>query len=70
MVLMPTYAFHLESFATLLTTDGQTEVEVKVVPNIHENPCDIVWDRNQPVPISRNLAQEGCFRYQLLVPCQ
>jgi hypothetical protein len=50
MVLMPTYSFYLESFANLLTTDGQTQVEVKVVPNIDESGWDIVWDRNRPVP--------------------
>jgi hypothetical protein len=54
MVLMPTYAFRLESVASLLTTEGQTQVELKVVPNIDRTGWDIVWDRNQPVPISRN----------------
>jgi len=54
MVLMPAYAFHLESVASLLTTEGQIQVEVKVVPNIDETGWDIVWDRNQPVPITRN----------------
>jgi hypothetical protein len=54
MVAMPTYAFHLESEASLLTSDGQTQVEVRIVPNIDENGWDIVWDRNQPVPVSAN----------------
>jgi hypothetical protein len=54
MVLMPTHAFRLESVASLLTTAGQTQVEVKVVPNIDETGWDIVWDRNQPIPISGN----------------
>jgi hypothetical protein len=54
MVQMPNYPFHLESVANLLTTEGQTQMEVKIVPNIDENGWDIVWDRNQPVPVSTN----------------
>jgi hypothetical protein len=54
MVMMPAYPFHLESVASLLTTEGQTQMEVKIVPNIDENGWDIVWDRNQPVPVSTN----------------
>jgi hypothetical protein len=53
MVLMPTYAFRLESVASLLTSEGQTQVEVKVVRNIDGTGWDIVWDRNQPLPVSR-----------------
>jgi hypothetical protein len=52
MVMMPAYPFHLESLASLLTTEGQTQMEVKIVPNIDENGWDIVWDRNQPLPVS------------------
>jgi hypothetical protein len=46
MVPLPTHSFYLESFANLLTTGGQTQVEVKVVPNIDESGWDIVWERN------------------------
>jgi hypothetical protein len=52
LVQMPTYPFHLESVASLLTAEGQTQVEVKTVPNIDENGWDIIWDRTQPVPTS------------------
>jgi len=49
MVPMPSYPFYLESFASLLTTEGQSQVEVKVVPNTDENGWDIVWaDRLVP----------------------
>jgi hypothetical protein len=54
MVMMPAYPFHLESVANLLTTEGQTQMEVKVVPNIDENGWDIVWDTKQPLPVSTN----------------
>jgi hypothetical protein len=54
MVMMPAYPFHLESVANLLTTEGQTQMEVKIVPNLDENGWDIVWDINQPVPVSTN----------------
>jgi hypothetical protein len=54
MVMMPAYPFHLESVASLMTTEGQTQMEVKIVPNNDENGWDIVWDRNQPVPVSTN----------------
>lgn len=54
MVLMPTHAFRLESVASLLTAEGQTQVFLKVVPNIDETGWDIVWDRNQPIPVSGN----------------
>jgi hypothetical protein len=54
MVMMPAYPFHLESVASLLTSEGQTQMEVKTVSNIDENGWDIVWDIDQPVPVSTN----------------
>jgi hypothetical protein len=52
MVPMPTFPFHLESVASLLTTEGQTEAEVEVVPNADKTGWDIVRDR--PVPVITN----------------
>jgi len=53
MVMMPTYAFHLDSVASLLANEGQIQVEVRVVPNTDGTGWEIVWDRYQPLPVGK-----------------
>jgi hypothetical protein len=46
MVRTPTSEFELEGTASLLTAGGQTQIEVKIVPNVNENGWDVVWSRD------------------------